>query len=101
VKLREIQRLRGVAILMVLMHHAPFKEAILPSWLRETWSGVDLFFVISGFVVTRTLLPELPDTPGQPFVASLGARRGVLQAFYARRLYRLLPMVLFTIGSRR
>lgn len=44
---------RAVAILLVLVQHAGG-----PDWTRFGWTGVDLFFVLSGFLVTRLLLKE-------------------------------------------
>jgi peptidoglycan/LPS O-acetylase OafA/YrhL len=53
-KLREIERLRGVAILMVMCIHSPPICELLPVQIAEMWSGVDLFFVISGYVVSMS-----------------------------------------------
>jgi peptidoglycan/LPS O-acetylase OafA/YrhL len=89
VKLREIQRLRGLAVLLVMVHHAPLTRHLLPPWLCETWSGVDLFFVISGFVVTRALVADLDVLP---------PRAGVSD-FYVRRVHRILPMVVFIVAA--
>jgi len=70
----DVQGLRAMAILLVVANHCgiPF--------LRGGYIGVDVFFVISGFVITRLLLAEL-DASG----------RLNLAAFYARRAARLLP----------
>ena len=69
----DIQGLRAVAVLLVVAYHAG-----LP--LPGGFSGVDVFFAISGFVITSTLLREL-STDG----------RIDLWRFYARRVRRLLP----------
>ncbi|HVW47184.1 MAG TPA: acyltransferase family protein [Solirubrobacterales bacterium] len=80
----DIEGLRAVAIVAVLLCHAgvPF--------LAGGYVGVDVFFVISGFLITRLLLGEL-DRSG-----TISLRR-----FYARRAKRLLPLsaiLLATVG---
>jgi peptidoglycan/LPS O-acetylase OafA/YrhL len=72
--------MRGIAILLVLAFHA---DNILPGG----WLGVDLFFVLSGFLITALLFSEW-DRRGE---VSLGA-------FYRRRALRLLPALLFMLG---
>ncbi len=69
----DIQGLRAVAVLLVVAFHAG-----LP--VPGGFSGVDVFFAISGFVITGTLLRELTS-----------AGRIDLLRFYARRVRRLLP----------
>jgi peptidoglycan/LPS O-acetylase OafA/YrhL len=69
----DVQGLRALAVLLVVGYHAG-----LP--LPSGFAGVDVFFVISGFVITTTLVRELADT---------GRLR--LGAFYGRRVRRLLP----------
>lgn len=59
-KLKDIQALRGVAIAMVLLQHLSLLPTLgssltLPVYM-PSYSGVELFFVISGFVVTRSIL---------------------------------------------
>ncbi|WP_170183346.1 acyltransferase family protein [Stackebrandtia endophytica] len=70
----DIEGLRAIAVLLVVLGHAgvPF--------LTGGYVGVDVFFVISGFLITSLLLRELADT------GSISIRR-----FYARRAVRLLP----------
>ena len=80
----EIQGLRAVAVLAVLIFH------IWPSALPGGYVGVDVFFVISGFLITSLLLREAEET-GDVSIA----------AFYERRIRRLLPaatLVLVTVG---
>ena len=69
----DIQGLRALAVLLVVAYHAG-----LP--LHGGFIGVDVFFAISGFVITRMLVAELAETGGLR-----------LPRFYARRVRRLLP----------
>lgn len=69
----DIQGLRGLAVLLVVAFHAG-----LP--VPGGFSGVDVFFAISGYVITATLLRELT-----------ASGRIDLPRFYARRIRRLLP----------
>ncbi|MEZ4344027.1 MAG: acyltransferase family protein [Nitrospirales bacterium] len=70
----DIQGLRALAISMVLLFHAGFP------FMTGGYIGVDVFFVISGFLITRMLVVEKEKT---------GCIN--LSAFYARRIRRLLP----------
>ena len=80
---KDIEGLRAVAVGLVLVYHAGIKVA------SGGFVGVDVFFVISGFLITGTLLREVQRT------GSVSIRR-----FYARRVRRLLPasalVLLFT-----
>ncbi len=78
--------LRGIAILLVLMGHSVFQmetDSRLLSRLlslgRLSWSGVDLFFVLSGFLIGGILL----DARASP---------RYFRTFYIRRAYRILPL---------
>ena len=87
----EIEALRGTAILMVLVEHLPLN---LFYWLSGFYSfmlhywrgaaGVDLFFAISGFVITRSLAPALLRQSDLP-------RWRIVVAFWIRRFWRLIP----------
>jgi len=76
----EIAGLRGFAILVVVFFHAGVQQ------VSGGFLGVDIFFVISGFVITRTLLAELTTSSTVN-----------LAAFYGRRARRLIPMATLTI----
>ena len=78
-----IQYLRGLAALMVLLSHAAWKGEQYAgnplSWFHIGHAGVDIFFVISGYVMCHTTQPRL----GRPFL---------LWRFVAHRLGRILPL---------
>ena len=76
---RDIQVLRGLAVLAVVLFHA--NESYFPLG----YIGVDVFFVISGFVVTPLILRIFTDQPNG------GGRLSNLRYFYMRRFYRLAP----------
>ncbi|HEY7898160.1 MAG TPA: acyltransferase, partial [Gemmatimonadaceae bacterium] len=78
--------LRGIAILLVLIHH--FGAVMTPAshvdylFLHVTgwaWVGVDLFFVLSGFLITGILLESIDDPR-------------YYRTFYARRALRVFPL---------
>ncbi len=71
----DIEGLRAIAIIAVLLAHAGIPFA------AGGYIGVDVFFVISGFLITRLLLKELDRAGGIS-----------LSGFYARRIKRLLPL---------
>jgi peptidoglycan/LPS O-acetylase OafA/YrhL len=77
----QLDGLRGIAILLVLLVHSQesFRGIHLDSLARRGWIGVDLFFVLSGFLITGILL----DTKG---------RGAWLRNFYARRALRIWPL---------
>jgi peptidoglycan/LPS O-acetylase OafA/YrhL len=78
-----LDTLRAVAIIAVMLHHLDM-YGVLPSALHLLgaigWAGVDLFFVLSGFLISSQLL--------KPYLAGL---RPSLTDFYTRRAYRILP----------
>ncbi len=82
---RDIQVLRGLAVLAVVLFHAD--EIYFPLG----YLGVDVFFVISGFVVTPLILRIFTDQ------ANGGGRLSNLRYFYERRFYRLAPALAVTL----
>ena len=72
-KRADIQGLRGIAVLAVMLFH------VSPAALPGGFAGVDIFFVISGYLITQILLRDM---------AAGGFR---LRDFYQRRIRRLFP----------
>ena len=94
-RIRELDGVRGVAILLVLIWHYYYLQVLaapdstsfaIRQWLGLSWSGVDLFFVLSGFLITGILL----DNSGAS---------NFFGAFYARRACRILPAYLLLLLS--
>ena len=73
-----IDGLRAIAVLAVMLYHLGF------TWIPGGFLGVDLFFVISGYVITRLLLDSIARSGGLD-----------LRAFYKARMRRLLPPLAF------
>lgn len=78
---RDIDGLRAVAVLSVVLFHA------FPALLRGGFIGVDIFFVISGFLITGILLRELE------------AGSFSFAGFYARRVRRIFPALVLVLLS--
>ena len=77
----DIQGLRAVAVLSVVFFHLkvfPFSSGYL---------GVDMFFVISGYLITRNILTDMES------------RHFSFASFYARRIRRIFPAMLVTIAA--
>ena len=85
-KIGDLQLLRGVAIALVVATHLPLTHALaarLPAGVwHPGWLGVDLFFVVSGYVITRSLVRD----------------RFEPLAFVVRRLFRLTPPLAVLVG---
>src|SRR5258706_14292249 len=76
----DLEGLRAIAVILVLLYHAS-----VPG-VTGGYVGVDVFFVLSGFLITGLLVRELDATDTIS-----------LAAFYARRARRLLPAVALVI----
>jgi len=69
--------LRGIAIIAVIIYHNfPYGNSLFG------WLGVDLFFVLSGFLITRILMTSINQNPKKSF----------LKNFYIRRVLRIFPL---------
>lgn len=84
-RITELDGLRGVAILLVLFHHFTIihGQSTFDRWLIYSghfgWSGVELFFVLSGFLITGILL-DARESPRY------------FRSFYGRRMLRIFPL---------
>jgi peptidoglycan/LPS O-acetylase OafA/YrhL len=81
--------LRAICILAVLWHHGPIWTGweAAPQWATRGFLGVDMFFVLSGFLITSLLLRERDRT------GTIS-----LRGFYTRRARRILPPYLAVVG---
>lgn len=73
--------IRAIAILAVLIFH------ISPAALRGGFTGVDVFFVLSGFLITSIITHDIREG------------RFSLAEFYRRRIQRLMPNVIVTVAT--
>lgn len=76
----DIDGLRAIAVFAVIAYHAAFMG------FTGGFVGVDIFFVISGYLITRHLVDEIRTTGSLKFAR-----------FYSRRMLRLLPALLLTV----
>jgi peptidoglycan/LPS O-acetylase OafA/YrhL len=77
----DIQGLRAIAVALVVVYH------LWPERLTGGYVGVDVFFVISGFLITSHLIKKPPRTAKD------------LAQFYGRRIRRLLPAAFVVLGA--
>jgi peptidoglycan/LPS O-acetylase OafA/YrhL len=79
-RISQLDAVRGLAVLLVLLHNTDVYPALhLQMISRNGWMGVDLFFVLSGFLITGILV----DTK---------TSEGFFRNFYARRCLRIWPL---------
>ncbi len=82
-RIRELDFLRGIAVLMVFCSHAPFTFLLS----KIGYTGVEFFFVLSGFLVSNLLFAEYKKTGTvNPF------------KFLIRRGFKIYPLFYFMIG---
>ena len=74
----EIDGLRALAVVPVILFHAGFE------FFRGGFVGVDVFFVISGYLITTILVEDIEN------------KRFSIANFYERRARRILPALIFT-----
>ncbi len=79
--INHIQILRGLSVLLVVLYH------YFPFYIPYGYVGVDIFFVISGYVITKSLVSKIER--GQPFISS----------FYRHRLFRIAPAYMLVTAS--
>ncbi len=87
--------LRGIAVLIVIVYHLEWLIPSLHPFVKGGFLGVDIFFVLSGFLITSILIKEHGQTNSID-----------LKAFYIRRCLRLIPafwlflIVLYLFGNQ-
>ena len=91
-RIADIEVLRAIAVMFTIVEHLNVNIINWPNAAAQTlydyfhfWSGVDLFFAISGFVIARSLLPTLARC------GSAAEFVNATLAFWVRRAWRLLP----------
>jgi peptidoglycan/LPS O-acetylase OafA/YrhL len=77
----DIDGLRAIAVTLVVAFHA------FPSWVKGGFIGVDIFFVISGYLITKIIIDDLAN--GRFSVAD----------FYERRIRRIFPALLVVLTA--
>src|SRR5690349_4268171 len=87
-RIPELDGVRGLAILMVLIYHLTIEAAgyfknpvidVINTVSQMGWIGVDVFFVLSGFLITSILLRTKKE-------------KDYFKKFYARRILRIFPL---------
>jgi peptidoglycan/LPS O-acetylase OafA/YrhL len=82
---REIQGLRAISVFLVIFYHAGFHILEKPIF-QGGFIGVDIFFVISGYLITTLILKEIFQTDNFLF-----------NIFYERRIRRIIPPLFFVM----
>ena len=80
---RDIDGLRALAVILVLLFHLEI------SWFKGGFLGVDIFFVISGFLITRILLSEIISNNFS------------ITKFYAGRIVRIFPALISVLRVQK
>jgi len=90
-KLFGLDHLRALAIILVFLFHYFILSGGQPTWLPDLakfgWTGVDLFFVLSGFLISSQLFAQIKQGQKISF-----------KNFFLKRLFRIVPAFLVTIG---
>lgn len=90
-KLHGLDHLRAFAIGIVFLFHYFILSNGEPNWLPEVaefgWTGVDLFFVLSGFLISSQLFADIKQ-----------GRKVSFSHFFLKRFFRIIPAYLVTVG---
>ena len=95
----ELDRLRAFAVLMTLNIHLmraffpwnmfqPYRtDGTVDNIINNSWTGVDLFLVISGYIISKTIVRQLDFFKGASSMQAV-----LVKAFYIRRIFRIYPV---------
>jgi peptidoglycan/LPS O-acetylase OafA/YrhL len=90
-KLQGLDHLRALAIIMVFFFHYFIISSGQPEWLpgiaKFGWTGVDLFFVLSGFLISSQLFSQIKQ-----------GKLISIKQFFVKRFFRIIPAFLLTVG---
>ena len=90
-KLYGLDHLRALAIILVFFFHYFIVSSGQPEWLPDVasfgWIGVDLFFVLSGFLISSQLFEQIKREERISF-----------KHFFLKRFFRIIPAFLVTVG---
>ena len=90
-KLYGLDHLRAFAIILVFFFHYYIVSDGEPEWLPDVasfgWTGVDLFFVLSGFLISSQLFLQIKNGQLISF-----------KVFFIKRFFRIVPAYLATVG---
>ena len=90
-RLQGLDHLRALAIIFVFLFHYFILSGGQPAWLPDAasfgWTGVDLFFVLSGFLIASQLFGDIKKRQQISF-----------RDFFLKRFFRIVPAYLVTVG---
>jgi peptidoglycan/LPS O-acetylase OafA/YrhL len=99
----DVESLRGFACILVLLQHmlwicpVRFLHNIIPQPLSIGTGGVRIFFAISGFVVTLSLINKFRSDSPELFLDRLRLERSTIFSFYRNRVFRIFPVLIFVV----
>ena len=83
---KQLDSIRAIAVLLVIIHHW-FPERNPINTYTGFFNGVDIFFVLSGFLITRILLENRNEAERQA-----QSKSRVIKSFFVRRVLRIFPI---------
>lgn len=99
----DIEKIRGFACILVLMQHILHQcpivlmHLMLPDFCKIGSGAVNIFFAISGFLITLSLMDKIESLRGDTFLSRLINAKPMLVSFYKRRFFRIVPVLLTVI----
>ena len=88
---KQLDSIRAIAVLLVIVFHWSPKPVLAGAQYNYGHIGVEIFFVLSGFLITRILLENRNEAE------RLYQKKKVLKSFYVRRFLRIFPIYYLTV----